>query len=226
MRSLFAVLLVGLLLGQSVVVHASAREVARLNDAVAVLDEIMQLREESIPPALLRDAEAIAIIPGVVKAGFVFAGRIGRGAVVVRGDDGRWSNPLFITITGGSIGWQAGAASSDEVLVFKRRGSVDNIVEGKYTLGADAGIAAGPVGRRAAAATDEDFRAEVYSYSRSRGLFAGISLEGSAIEVDREANAAWYGEQRSASAILGSRDAASREVVRQLHNRLDTYANE
>ncbi len=210
----------------STAASAAARETARIADAVVVLDEIMQIREEGIPPALLRNAEAVAIIPGVVKAGFVLAGRFGRGLVVVRNEDGSWSNPLFVTITGGSIGWQAGGQSSDVVLVFRRRHSVDNIVEGKFTLGADAAVVAGPVGRRAEAAVDDTFRAEVFSYARSRGLFAGVSLEGSGLQVDHEANARYYGSDRSPQSIIGARDAAGRESVRSLHNRLSLYASE
>ncbi|MEN7343439.1 MAG: lipid-binding SYLF domain-containing protein, partial [Pseudomonadota bacterium] len=119
------------------------------------------------------------------------AGRHGKGVLSVRGEDG-WSAPVFIKLSGGSIGWQAGLQSSDLVLVFTNKRGVDNITRGKLTLGADASIAAGPVGRHGSAATDGRFRAEVYSYSRARGLFAGVSVEGAALRIDKKANAAFY----------------------------------
>ena len=112
--------------------------------------------------------------------------------MVVRDKDGRFTNPIFINLAGGSVGWQWGAQSTDIVLVFTTRAGVEGITGGKLTLGADASVAAGPVGRSASAATDQNFAAEVYSYSRSRGLFAGIALDGTSLSVDRKANAAYY----------------------------------
>ena len=119
--------------------------------------------------------------------------RRGKGILVVRHDDDTWSNPVFITLTGGSFGWQAGVESTDVIFVFKDRKSVSNISNGKMTLGADASVAAGPVGRHAEISTDIAFEAEVMSYSRSRGLFAGVAFEGSGITMDRKANSAFYG---------------------------------
>jgi lipid-binding SYLF domain-containing protein len=134
-------------------------------------------------------------VPGIIKAGFVVGGRFGRGVVIVRDEQGNWCPPIFITVTGGSVGWQIGAQSSDIVLVFKSRRSLDGILQGKkFTLGGDAAVAAGPVGRQAEAGTDVQFQAEIYSYARSRGLFAGVSLEGTAILVDNKADAAFYGQ--------------------------------
>src|SRR5205085_11303913 len=136
---------------------------------------------------------AVAIIPDVIKLGFVVGGQRGHGVVIIRQADGSWRAPMFVTITGGSIGWQVGAQATDFMLVFKTQKSVEGLLRGKFTLGADAAIAAGPVGRRAVAATDAELKAEIYSYSRSRGLFAGVSLEGSALQVDDRANASYYG---------------------------------
>ncbi len=168
-------------------------EAARVANAADVMNKIMQIPEKAIPPALLSDAQGIAIIPGVIKLGFVVGGQYGRGVLVVREKDGSWSRPVFVTLTSGSVGWQIGAESTDFVLVFKTRKSVDGVLNGKFTLGADAAVAAGPVGRRAEAATDVKLGAEIYSYSRNRGLFAGISLEGSALQVDDGGDAAFYG---------------------------------
>jgi lipid-binding SYLF domain-containing protein len=128
-----------------------------------------------------------------VRAAFGLGARRGKGVLVVRQDDNSWSNPAFITLTGGSVGWQVGAESADVILVFKTRKGVDGIANGKLTLGANASVAAGPVGRHTAVATDITFEAEVYSYSRSRGLFAGVALEGAGVTMDRKANARFYG---------------------------------
>ncbi len=170
-----------------------SREAATVDTAARVLQENVSIPVRGIPQTLLANAQAIAIVPDVVKLGFVLAGRRGHGILAVRNPDGSWSNPVFITLTGGSIGWQAGVQSTDVILVFKSRKSVNHVLAGQFTLGADAGVAAGPVGRQATAATDVELRAEIYSYSRSRGLFAGVSLDGSVLAVDSNANAAFYG---------------------------------
>ena len=184
-------LILGLLL--ALPAAAATREEQRVGDAADVLDQLIRIPEKNIPPALLSRAYAIAVIPNVVKVGFGIGARRGRGILVVRQDDSSWSNPAFITMTGGSIGWQVGAQSTDVILVFRTRKGVENIANGKLTLGADASIAAGPVGRHTSVATDIRFEAEVVSYSRSRGLFAGVAFEGAGVTMDRKANAAFYG---------------------------------
>lgn len=171
---------------------AATREEKRVADASDVLDQLLRIPEKAIPPALLSRAYAVAVIPNVVKIGFGVGARHGKGIIVIRQDDDSWSNPAFIRLTGGSIGWQIGAQSTDIILVFKTRKGVEGISNGKVTLGADASIAAGPVGRHTEIATDIAFKAEVVSYSRSRGLFAGIALEGAGVTMDRKANAAFY----------------------------------
>jgi lipid-binding SYLF domain-containing protein len=173
--------------------HAATKEEKRVADATDVIDQLLRIPEQSIPPSLLARAYAIAVIPNVVKVGFGLGARRGKGVLVVRQEDNTWSNPAFVALTGGSLGFQIGAQSTDVILVFKTRHGVEGIANGKLTLGADASIAAGPVGRSTAAATDLQFRAEVYSYSRSRGLFAGVALEGAGVTMDRKANAAFYG---------------------------------
>lgn len=172
---------------------AATREERRVADAADVLDQLLRIPERSIPPALLSHAYAVAVVPNVVKIGFGVGARRGRGILVVRQDDNSWSNPAFITMTGGSIGWQVGAQSTDVILVFRTRKGVERIANGKFTLGADASVAAGPVGRHTSVATDIRFQAEVVSYSRSRGLFAGVAFEGAGITMDRKSNAAFYG---------------------------------
>ena len=185
--------------------RAQEREIQRADNAVRVLSEILAIPEESIPERLLREAEAIAVMPDVVKAGLVFGGRGGKGLMAVRGSDGTWSNPTFISLGGGSFGFQAGVQSADVVLVFRNRRGVDNIVNGKFTLGADASVAAGPVGRSAQASTDGQLKAEIYSYSRARGLFAGIALDGAVIAIDNRANRRVYGRDVTARMILENR---------------------
>ena len=193
MRSLrLNAFLVAMGLMLSMPVAAASKEEQRVADAADVLDELLRIPEKSIPPSLLSRAYGVAVIPGVIKAGFVLGARYGRGIIVTRQDDESWSNPAFITLTGGSFGWQAGVESIDVILVFKTRKGVTDISNGKLTLGADASIAAGPVGRHAEVATDLAFQAEVVSYSRSRGLFAGVALEGTGITMDRKANSAFY----------------------------------
>jgi lipid-binding SYLF domain-containing protein len=170
---------------------AKPLETTTVQNAARVLQESISL-PSGIPLNLMSDAQAIAIIPDVIKLGFVVGGRRGHGVVVVRGPDGAWSNPVFITLTGGSIGYQIGVQATDVILVFRSRKSVDGVLRGEFTLGADAAVAAGPVGRQAAAGTDIQLQAEIYSYSRSRGLFAGVSLDGSVIQIDSRSNAAFY----------------------------------
>lgn len=191
-RHLQFVIALGLVLAASASSLANEQE-RTVQDAAVVLDEFLDLQMREIPAALLAEAHGVAIIPDVIKVGLVVGGQRGKGVIIVREREGSWRAPMFVTITGGSVGWQIGAQATDIVLVFKTKKSVDGLMRGKFTIGADASAAAGPVGRRAAAATDSELKAEIYSYSRSRGLFAGISLDGSALQIDDEANAAYYG---------------------------------
>lgn len=172
---------------------AATKEEQRVADAADVLDQLLRIPEKTIPPSLLARAYAVAVVPDVIKVGFGVGARRGKGIIVVRQDNDSWSNPAFITLTGGSFGFQAGVQSTDVILVFKTRQGVNDIANGKLTLGADASIAAGPVGRHTEIATDIEFEAEVFSYSRSRGLFAGVALSGAGVSMDRMANAAFYG---------------------------------
>ncbi len=216
-----------LLLALAAPAQAGVKEDAKAADAARVLGEIMRIPETSVPEKMFTDAHAIAVIPDLVKVGLGIGGRRGKGLISVRSPDGTWSNPSFVTLTGGSVGFQAGVQSSDVILVFRSPGGVENIVNGKFTLGADASVAAGPVGRSAQASTDEQLKAEIYSYSRARGLFAGVSLDGAVISIDHRANERAYGanttpraifEGRSATpsaALVGFRDALEENTVAQ-----------
>ncbi len=205
--------------------RAASEETAKVETAADVLAKIMEIPEQAIPPALLANAQGIAIIPGVIKLGFVLGGQYGTGVLVVRERGGAWSDPVFVTLMSGSVGWQIGAESTDFVLVFKTHRGIDGIVHGKYTLGADAGIAAGPVGRRATASTDIQLNAEIYSYSRSRGLFAGVSLEGSSLQVDHKRDAAYYGlEDIRPSEIFSGKGFKVPASAERLKRALEKYA--
>jgi len=186
-------------------VFAGQKEDLRAQDAVRVLSEIQRIPESAIPDKLLDEAHAIVIVPNVLKAGFVFGGRGGRGLLSVKTADGSWSNPSFLTLAGGSVGFQAGVQYSDVVLVFRNNRSLESIVNGKLTLGADAAVAAGPLGRNAAAATDGQFQAEIWSWSRARGLFAGVALDGAVLRIDHRANQAVYGRGSNARMIFEAR---------------------
>ena len=178
--------------GFSVAAVAGERQDARLTTATRVLTELMQMPEQNIPTWLLERAHAVAVIPAVIKVGLGVGARRGKGVLVVRKDNGEWSNPVFVNLTGGSFGFQVGVQSTDVVLVFTSRQSIEGIVGGKVTLGADASVAAGPVGRQSSAATDVGLSAQVYSYSRAQGLFAGVALDGSAMTIDGKSNESFY----------------------------------
>jgi lipid-binding SYLF domain-containing protein len=164
-----------------------------VDSATNVLNEFMAIPAEGIPRSMLARAQGLVIVPRMVKVGLVVGARHGKGIAVVRDQNGTWRPPIFVTMTGGSVGWQVGVQSSDIVMVFTTRRSVEGLLSGKFTVGVDAAAAAGPVGRQASAATDIKLQAEIYSYSRSRGLFAGASVDGSLLQIDSGANQVYYG---------------------------------
>ncbi|WP_369935277.1 lipid-binding SYLF domain-containing protein [Xanthomonas tesorieronis] len=194
---------------------AGPEEDERARNALRVLTDIQKIPEQSIPDKLLDEGRAIVVIPDTLKAGLVIGGRRGHGLMSVKRPDGTWSNPVFVKLTGGSIGFQVGVQSSDVVLVFRNDRSLDNIVNGKFTLGADAGVAAGPVGRNAAAATDGQLKAEIWSWSRARGLFAGVALDGAALQIDDAADLNVYGGNTTPRMIFEGRTTTlpSNDVV-------------
>jgi lipid-binding SYLF domain-containing protein len=169
------------------------REDVRLINATEVLNELRATPDQNVPTWLMQRAYGVAVIPDVLKGAFLFGGRYGNGVFTVRNASGHFSNPVFITLAGGSVGWQIGATSTDVVLVFVTPRSVQNFARGKFTLGVDASVAAGPVGRQGEA--DAGVNAEIYSYSRSRGLFAGVALNGTVLAFDRGSNRAFYNRQ-------------------------------
>ncbi len=171
--------------------------------AVDVLKEITQAPDKSIPTELLEQAKGIAVIPNVIKGAFIVGGRWGEGLMLGRAADGSWnSNPSFIEISGASVGFQAGVESTDLVLVFTSKDSVDALLDGKLKLGGEAAVAAGPVGRQAGASTDVKLSGPIYSYSRNKGVFAGVSLDGAVISIDDSANQKVYGPGTTGTQLL------------------------
>jgi lipid-binding SYLF domain-containing protein len=187
-----------------------------LESSAEVLDEFRDLYLTRIPPALLTEAQAVAVIPRVIRAGLMIGGRHGHGVVFQRTPEGGWGEPTFIRLTGASFGFQAGVQSTDVVLVFRSKNAVDRLLDDRrqLNLGADAAVAAGPLGREAGAATDARLRAEVYSYARSRGLFAGVALKGAILANDSAANRSFVRDTRPETA----------RAVAALKTRLAEYA--
>jgi lipid-binding SYLF domain-containing protein len=183
---------------------------SRLQEAAATLSEFTG--DGSLAVETLTNAYGVAIIPNLLRGGFMLGGRRGKGVLVVRMSDGTWSNPAFVTLTGGSVGWQIGVESADVVLVFANQESIRRIQNGKFALGGDASAVAGPVGRRNTAAVT--FKSEIYAYVKSRGLFAGASIEGAKLGIDDDANAAFYGSGETRA--LGMQTASTPANARRL----------
>jgi len=188
----------------------------RLEDSRRVFESFANLSEQAIPTWLLERAYGVVVFPRVIKGALIIGGRGGKGVMAVRNPDGSWSNPVFVTLGGANLGFQWGVQSTELVLVLTSRKSVEGIAGGKVTLGADASVAAGPLGRSAAAATDATLQAQVLGYARNAGLFAGVALDGSVIAVDDRANASSYGVSGIlASQILEGRIASAPAAARE-----------
>ena len=192
----------------------AGKEIERINKSSEVLVAFSKMKE-SIPRELLAEYEGVVIIPQLINAGFGIGGKRGKGVGMVKLANGKWSNPVFITLTGGSIGFQIGVQSVDLVLVFKHKGVLTKVKNGDFTIGGDVSATAGPVGRNSTASTDHSLEAEIYSYSRSRGVFAGISINGSNLAIDKAANANFYGQGVSSQTIFDTA-ASSDEAVKNL----------
>ena len=195
----------------------------RLKDCGAVLKEILDIPDD-IPQGLLDKADCVVVYPSVLKAAFVIGGSYGRGAMTCRKGEnftGAWGAPTMMALEGGSFGFQIGGQATDFVLLVMNEGGARGILAGKVKLGGDASVAAGPVGRDTSAETDVTLRSEILSYSRSRGLFAGISLEGSTIRPDNKANEQIYGKKLEAKQIVLSDQVRVPAAAEQLVSTLD-----
>ncbi len=196
-------LLLGLLLSFTSSLAAANKAVERMNEAADVLDEIMAGGDRAIPSDLLNKAHCVVIVPGLKKGGFIFSAKYGKGVFCCRGPEGKgWTGPAAIRIEGGGFGLQIGGSSSDVIMLVMNEKGKDNLVSSKFTIGGDATAAAGPVGRSAQAQTDAQMRAEILSYSRSRGIFAGISLEGATLRPANDDNRSVYVSEFAVSDVV------------------------
>lgn len=190
-------------------------EASRAEEAAQVLNEIMGIPEDAIPDELMERAHGIAVIPHVVKGAFGFGGQWGKGLMSQRREDGSWTSPSYIDIGGGSFGLQIGVQATDVVLVFTDESGTRDLLKSKVKLGADASATAGPVGRKAEVGTDILLRSGIFAYSRSKGLFAGISLDGSVIGIDDSSNRKVYGKGVTAEQILFGRVMSDNASIRE-----------
>ena len=191
--------------------------------AAKVFTEIMNTPDKGIPSDILDKAECVAVFPNVIKAGFIVGGRGGRGVLSCRTADG-WSAPVYLNLGGGSVGLQIGAQSTDFVMLFMNRNGVDSLLTDKFEIGADASIAAGPVGRQAGASTDAKLNAQILSYSRSKGLFAGLELKGVVIKPDKDDMRDVYGEGAVPKEIIQSSKTTAPASVLEFPNTLSRYS--
>lgn len=205
--------------------HAATEADKRLAAANTTFSEIMAVSDKGIPEDLLNKAECVAIVPGLKKGAFIVGGKYGRGFVLCRKGSGLgWSAPAAIRVEGGSFGFQIGGSETDVIMLILNKSGVDKLLESKFTLGGDASVAAGPVGREASADTDAKFRAEILTYSRSRGVFAGISLQGATLRPDADADEELYGAGKTNKDILMG-DVPPPPAAQPLISTLDKYSS-
>jgi len=205
---------------------AASKETDRLENCGMVLDEILRI-PDNVPQDLLDKAECVIVIPSVLKAAFVFGGDYGRGAMTCRSGEhftGKWGSPTMIALEGGSFGFQLGGQATDFVILVMNPRGANAILSSKVKLGADASAAAGPKGRDAEAATDVSLRAEMLTYSRARGLFAGVSLEGSTLRPDNNANEAIYHKKMNATDVVRKGGVAIPPAAQKMVSLLDQHS--
>ena len=225
-KSILTFLAGSLILSIPLIVSASDREddVSRIDRATEVFHEIMSAPDKGIPREVLESAKCIAIIPGEKKFAFIFGGNYGRGVATCHTEHG-WSAPMFVAVDGGSVGYQIGGSSTDLVMIFMNDHALRSLLSDKFKLGGDATVAAGPVGRQAAADTDLKLSAEILSYSRSKGIFAGVSLDGAVVQTDKSGDHAMYGEDVTHREILSGKITAP-ESARPLLREIGQYVRE
>jgi len=205
-----------LLLLSSGVLFAANDAVRRLHDAAEIVTEVMGASDKAIPQDLFDKAECVVVVPGVKKAAFIVGGKFGRGFISCRHhDEGGWSAPAAVKVEGGSFGFQIGASETDVIMAVMNRRGAEKLMQSKFTLGADASVAAGPVGRTTSADTDAQMQAEILTWSRARGVFAGIALNGATLRPDDESNKDLYGALTSNKEIVahGKAPAGARELL-------------
>lgn len=202
------------------------KEVERVNDAATVFDEVMGIKERTIPQELLDKAECVIVVPGLKSAAFIFGGKYGKGLITCRPQSGEgWSAPLTVRIEGGSFGLQLGGKETDYVMLIMNQRGVDKLLQSKFTLGGDISVAGGPVGREADAQTDAQMHAEMLAYSRSRGLFAGVSLNGATMRPDQADNRLIYGKPVTGKEVLRDGTVKAPASVQKLADTLNKYSS-
>lgn len=200
-------------------------EIKKVNAAAKVIKEIAATPKKGIPPAMLKNAYAVAIFPGAAKQDFMVSGKQAEGMLLVRDAEGKWSAPVFVGLSGGTLGWQVIAGPMDIILVFKNRKSVDAILKGKFTLSAKLAVVIGPVGQSLRAASTEEQAADITTYTRSGGTFMDATVAGSTVHVDEAANAAFYGTPKiRAEEVISASAGKSADEVKSLHKLLSDYA--
>src|SRR5579872_1379035 len=224
LKRILIVATLGLLATLTAVASDRQDDITRTDKSVQVFKEIMNTPDQGIPSNLLESAKCIAIIPGDKKFAFVFGGSYGRGLATCRTGHG-WSAPMFVAIDSGSVGYQIGGSSTDIVMLFMNDHALQSLMSDKFKLGADASVAAGPVGRNAAAATDLKLNAEILSYSRTKGVFAGVSLDGAVMQADKSGDRAMYGDDVNRHEILDGKVAVPESAQALLHE-IGGYAHE
>jgi SH3 domain-containing YSC84-like protein 1 len=224
LKRLLIVTTLGLLVTLNAVASDREDDVNRIHKAAQVFKEIMNTPDQSIPQDLLASAKCIAIIPGEVKFAFIFGGNYGRGLATCHTEHG-WSAPMFVAMEGGSVGYQIGGSSTDLVILFMNDHALQSLLSDKFKIGADASAAAGPVGRHASADTDVKLKAEILSYSRAKGIFAGVSLDGTVVQADKSGDEAMYGANVDRHEILSGKVPVP-EAARPLLHEIGEYAHE
>jgi SH3 domain-containing YSC84-like protein 1 len=218
---ILAIFVAMLMIGVTTQADDRSDDVHRIRNSNEVFQELMQTPDNAVPKELLESAKCIAIVPGELKAAFIVGGQYGKGLAMCRTHHG-WSAPLFLKVGGGSFGFQIGGAAADLVMVFRNREGFQHLLSDRFKIGVDATAAAGPVGRDTSAATDLEMRAEILTYSRSRGVFAGVSLDGAVVEPDRSGDRALYGKYVDRDAIL-SGEVPVPTVAKRLVSEVEKY---
>lgn len=195
-----------------------SRETEKIHSAVNVLKDFGKMKER-IPHELIENYQGIIVVPGLFNAGFAVGGKFGRGIAMVKLDNGKWSDPVFVNLSGGSFGFQFGIRSVDLVLVFRHKGILEKVEHGDFKIGGDVSATAGPIGKSSTTVTDYNQQTEVYSYSRGKGLFAGISITGSDLSVNKRANTEYYGPDKNSQDIFET-SKSNTEAVKVLKETL------
>lgn len=223
MKNLICAIFIGVVFSTVLYADKQTRLVESSSD---VVQEIISTPDKGVPRSLLKEAQAIAIFPGITKAGLALGGQFGKGIIVQKLNNGEWSNPVFLDLYSGSIGWQIGVQSTDLILVFRTSQSVKEMIDKKQlTLGPEASVAAGPYGRQAGAATSPLLKAQILSYSKAEGAFIGLSFNGTIVRIDRKALDSFYKKHMGVDDILTKQPSETPSSVLSFKDILNKYTS-